>query len=129
MRGLTGDRLRREERYHSRLSLPDRYQLGFPDSMPRFHRFMVDRVGNLWVPRYEPIWSTEDRDWRVYDSEGVWLTTVTMPFELLADCERRREKDTCLMSVLEIGEDYMLIDHRDDLGVTRVRKYRLIKPS
>ena len=41
----------------------------------------------------------------VFDSEGVWIGTVTTPVNV---------------TVLEIGTDYLLGRHRDELGVERV---------
>ena len=63
-------------------------------------------------------------DWRVYDPEGVWLGDVTLPLGILSPCVRGT--DPC-RPIHEIGGDYILMNHRDDLGVVRVKKYRLIK--
>ena len=50
--------------------------------------------------------------WSVFDAEGVWLTTVTMPANF---------------RVFEIGEDYLLGLSRDDQEVEQVRVYALRK--
>lgn len=118
LEGLTGDYRRRIERR----------QLGldFPDRMPRFQALEVDRAGNLWVLRHEPPWSAENRVWKIYGSQGEWLTTVEFPFEALGhQCEWR--SFVGCNPVLEIGEDYLLLRHADELGVVRVNLHRLIK--
>lgn len=99
------DDRRRYRRLYSR-------DLPIPDRLPAYgDEMQVDAGGNLWVERYRLPWESE-RWWDVFDPEGRWLGAVRTP-------DRVR--------VLEIGRDYLLGRHLDELRVERVRLYRLVK--
>ncbi len=101
-------------------------QMVFPDSLPGYQRLEVDVEGNLWVLAYEPPWSEEDYLWDVYSPEGAPVATVSVPSAIVDDCVRTRIFRTC-DPFLEFGDDYVLLKHRDELGVARVVRYMLLK--
>lgn len=73
----------------------------------------VDGGGNLWVVDHgRP--GEEQNSWTVFDSEGRMLGSIILP-----DGFRP----------VDIGERYVLGVWRDDLGVTYVQRYVLIKPE
>lgn len=78
-----------------------------PDSIPAIASIMT--VGEeLWVGRRVGRWF-EVGDHHVFDPDGRWITTVTIPAEI----ER----------ILELGEDYLLAHVRDELEVSYLRMY------
>jgi hypothetical protein len=81
------------------------------DTMPAFDRIWIDRSLNLWVQDDNGFISNEAR-WQVFDPDGVFLARVNMPVGF---------------EVRDIGEDYVLGMVRDELGVERLRLYRLEK--
>jgi hypothetical protein len=116
LRGTSGRIRQGYEDHHKRVS--------FPEAYPVFQGLQVDLDGNLWVLRYEPPWSTEDYRWDVFSREGEWIAVTSIPFEVLHPTDRTRPSSTS-SSLMEIGEDYVLIRHQDDLGVERVRRHFL----
>lgn len=94
------------ERRRTLEALPD------PDRFPAHGSLRTDAHGSLWVQEYPVPTGGADR-WRVFDPSGILLGTVALPKDL---------------RVLEIGDDDLLALHRDDLGVERLRVYRLQKP-
>jgi hypothetical protein len=50
----------------------------------------------------------------VFDPDGRWLGGVETPVAY---------------RIYQIGADFLLGRHRDDLGVERIRLYELIKPA
>jgi hypothetical protein len=84
-----------------------------PSTMPAYERFLFDLSGNLWVEEYRrpgdavPVFS-------VFDGDGRRLGAVRMPAGV---------------TVLEVGEDYVLGHWRDDLDVEHIRLLNLTKPS
>ena len=79
-----------------------------PDSLPAYRALRVDREGMLWVRLYDPAGTSPM--WSVHDRDGRWVTDVAIPTAL---------------SIQEIGRDYILAVVPDDVGVERVRLYRL----
>ena len=72
----------------------------------------VDPDGNLWVVEF--FMPEEDRNARtVFDAEGVWLGSVTLPAAFMPK---------------HIGRDFILGTWTDSLDVEHVRVYGLIKP-
>jgi hypothetical protein len=104
-------------RHHSRVE--------YPDSFPAYQGLIADELGFLWVREYQPRWSEVDYRWDVYDPSGRWSASVSIPFALLSRCMRRSPYGGCRDGILEIGEDYILVDHRDQMGVQRVKRFRL----
>jgi hypothetical protein len=97
----------------------------FSKVLPAFSKIAVDRMGNLWVNQYGPwadipqgfLYTTRTSDvptrWDVFDPEGRWWCTVTLP---------------TAFAPLDIGSDYVAGVWRDQDDVEHVRLYRLIKP-
>lgn len=85
----------------------------WPDKIPAYRRIRVDRAGNLWVQEYTLPDDTE-RNWSIFSPDGIWLTDVTTPIDLL---------------VYEIGDDYVLGRWRDADDVEHVLMYELAKPE
>ncbi len=116
--GTDGDEARRIRAQHK--------QAPFPDSFPFFQGLETDRDGNIWVQAYEPRGSKADYVWDVFQPDGRQVGTLTIPFDLLDSCVRDRAVRACRRA-LEFGEDYVLVENRDDLGVIRIKIYRLTK--
>jgi hypothetical protein len=87
----------------------------FPESFPAHGSILVDAGGNVWVQDYAP-WGSDDssRTCYVFDADGQFLGEVMTPAGL---------------SLQDIGEDWALGLHRDDLGVERLQLYELEKPA
>jgi hypothetical protein len=81
----------------------------FPDSLPAFRQFKVDREGMLWVEDYRLATAAHSR-WSVFDTTGRWLANVTVP---------------AAWQIMEIGADYILTVATNELGVERVRLHEL----
>ena len=81
------------------------------EMLPTYEQLLVDRRGNVWMAEYRVL--EEAHVWQVFDPEGHWLGSVTLP-----DGGR----------ISEIGEDYVLGVWRDEMDVETVRMYGLIKP-
>jgi len=86
-----------------------------PAVMPAFDLLLVDRAGNAWAREFvAPGETPAAREWEVFDRDGRWVTTVSIPVEL---------------EILDIGEDQVVARWSDELGVQRVRVYDLEKRS
>jgi hypothetical protein len=77
----------------------------FPATLPPYSELRVDTEGNLWVGEYRLPWETEPA-WHVFDPTGRLLGRVVTPTDF---------------TIFEIGENYLLGAHRDELGVEYVR--------
>ncbi len=84
-----------------------------PATMPAFSRLLVDGDRNLWVADY-PGPNDSVAVWKVFDHEGRWLGSVTLPSKLI---------------VSDIGTDYVLGRTVDDTEIEHVVVYDLIKPA
>lgn len=83
-----------------------------PQSRPPYSSLHLDPANHLWVERGPTSGKEgESTDFLVFDSNGVLLGTVTFPS----------------VRVLEVGLDYVLGVHVDQLGIQYVRVYRLIR--
>lgn len=89
----------------------------YPESFPVHYRVLASRDGELWVERgdgpRDPLPQVaepyrERTTWDVFSVEGEWLSKVAFPAGF---------------HPLEIGSDYVLGVHHDELGVERVRLY------
>lgn len=81
------------------------------ESYPAFSAILSDAMGHLWVREYDL--PGEDRPaplWTVFDAEGHALGFVETPPG---------------MSLLEIGDDYLLGYTTDELGIERVQVWEL----
>ena len=81
----------------------------FRDSLPAYRRMRTDHDGMLWVQDYNLAVDT-NVTWSVFDLEGRWVTSVTMPRVWL---------------VTDIGRNHILTVETDSLDVERVRMYPL----
>jgi hypothetical protein len=81
------------------------------EHVPMARTLLIDTEGNIWIERYRLPW-VGDPVWDVIDANGRWLGTVNTPSRF---------------SLFDIGADYVLGRHRDDLGVERIQMYELHK--
>lgn len=79
-----------------------------PTMAPSFLDLRVDAAGRLWARDFT--FPGEAQLWKVFDREGRWLGEVETPPEL---------------AILEIGEDYLLGRHTNELDVQSVRVHAL----
>jgi hypothetical protein len=82
-----------------------------PATTPAFGRVHVDRLDHVWVEAYEPVPGATSA-WWVFAPEGSLVARATMPQRL---------------TPLEIGADYLLGVHRDELDVEEVVVARLTR--
>ena len=82
-----------------------------PETRPHYSRVTLDRVGNLWVERgrVEPL--SESVEHLVFDPSGALLGVVALP----------------PMEILDIGEDYIMGIHRDELDIEYVQMFDIVK--
>ena len=80
-------------------------------TVPFYERILGDDEGNLWVEEFT-VPGEPPAGWTVFGTEGRLLGTVDLPEEFRP---------------LHIGSDFVLGVATDDLGVERVRMYRLEK--
>lgn len=83
--------------------------LPVPQQIPAVESILVDAMDHVWVARFRLPWISE-RVWHVLTPDGEWLGNISTPADV---------------TVFEIGEDYLLGKHSDDLGVERVVLYSL----
>lgn len=87
-------------------------EVSFPEMMPAYSNLVADDAGNLWVADYPgPVTEAHD-SWNVFDPDGRLLGSVDIPPRFL---------------VFQIGADFVLGLHRDEMEVERVRLYGLEK--
>jgi hypothetical protein len=84
----------------------------FPETAPAYRRFDVDSEGNLWVDNWTLPGAT-GRTWSVFSPSGRWITDVSGPQG----------------EPLEIGDEYMILLQRSEMGTEQVNVYRLAKSS
>ncbi len=100
-----------EERRPAYARLLEHKNLGVPTHVPAIEALLVDQTGNVWAQRYRLPWETERR-WDVIAKDGAWLGDVVTPAGV---------------TVFEIGSDYLLGRHLDDMRVERVVLYALVR--
>ncbi len=88
-------------------------EMPVPEFMPAFAGLVADAHGYLWVERSRPPADTTPR-FDILDPEGRVVGWVSLPEAL---------------ELLEIGPDYLLGLHRDELGVEYLRMYELTRPE
>ncbi|MCI0434498.1 MAG: hypothetical protein L0271_12785 [Gemmatimonadetes bacterium] len=91
-----------------------------PERMPAYRGLDVDRDGNLWLHDY-PRPGLANPGARVFDADGRWLGTVTLPAGIRRELSREPRP-------MDIGDDFILGVWTDSLGVEYVRLYQLAKP-
>lgn len=83
------------------------------ESYPAFRAMLSDPLGHLWVREYDlPGADRPAPIWTVFDAGGHALGFVETPAGL---------------SLLEIGEDYLLGHTTDELGIERVQVWELAR--
>jgi len=85
--------------------------LPIPTLVPAVASILVDSEGYIWAERYRLPWE-RTRIWDVLDATGKWLGKLKTPDGL---------------GIQEIGSDFILGIHRDDLGVERAVVYDLFR--
>lgn len=93
-----------------------------PAHMPLFESLKTDTLGRLWVLRYQPLWAERaEYIWDVFDTNDVWVATVSVPTSIYGTC-----RPYCAqLRTYEIGSDYLIVKHVDELGVQRIRRHAL----
>lgn len=114
LEGLSGETERRFAGYARSME--------FPDAFPSFARLEVDRLGRLWVKRYEPPWAEGEQTWDVFGSDAEWVATVQVPAVVVPGCERSARRSPC-DRLRDIGEEYVLVDLGDPRDVRRVGSF------
>jgi hypothetical protein len=87
-------------------------EVAVPETMPAYSSLHVDDAGNIWAQDYTRSDEGAPRC-QIFNPDGRWLGSVQMPERL---------------QVTEIGADYVLGIHRDELDVESVRLYQIEKP-
>ncbi len=105
-----------ERNRYLREAWPD-YEEVLPSALPAYSRLLVLDDGSLWVGRWEGIgWGVRrlpghpGQRWDVFDPSGKRVREVTVPAN---------------MSLLDAGEDWVLVVVRDELNVQRLAVYEL----
>ena len=75
---------------------------------------LADRAGNLWVKRYRHhlLENPGPQEWDIFDAEGRLVGYLATPSDF---------------EITDIGADFVLGFHTDELGVQTVRMYRLVR--
>jgi len=84
-------------------------EIYIPETLPAFSSLKVAPSGDVWVQRYRTPGNTA-RVHDVFDLDGPWIATVSLPSG---------------NRLLQVGGDFVLTLHEDELGVETVRKYGL----
>jgi hypothetical protein len=88
-------------------------QVAVPTARPHYSRIALDRVGNLWVEQGPTSGAeSESVDHLVFDPTGALLGVVALP----------------PIEVLEIGDDYVMGIHRDELNIEYLQVHEIVKP-
>jgi hypothetical protein len=85
------------------------HEIPFPETFPPFADLVRDTEGYLWATEYRRPGDRSAR-WIIFDPEGRWLGAVEGPDGFRA---------------YQIGSDYILGVHVDELGVEQVQMYLL----
>jgi len=107
--GMAADAARENEAHVIRERLG---RLPLPETFPTFANLKADALGYLWAERYRRP-GQEDSVWDIFDPEGVLTAEIAIPRRVYP---------------LEIGDDYLLGLHRDELDVEYVHLYSLERP-
>lgn len=84
------------------------------DRFPAFRSLALGRDGRVWIREQPSPDAPDDQDWVAFSAEGRF------------ECRARFPASDRLF---ELGEDYLLVLDRDELGVERVLGYRLGPPT
>jgi hypothetical protein len=86
-------------------------EMPMPERFPATSELLLDADGNLWMRHFARPGETKPR-WGIFSLEGRYLGELETPEGV---------------RVLEIGSDYLLGLHRDELNVERARVYSMQK--
>ncbi len=86
-------------------------EMELPSQLPVFGRILVDLDDHIWVEAYAPV-PPERSSWLVFATDGMLIARATMPQRF---------------TPMEIGRDYVLGVHRDELDVEEVLSLRLTR--
>lgn len=89
-------------------------ELPLPDTLPAFGAVVLDAVGNLWVEEFSVTMPPDGVAWTVFSDRGAVIGRVFTPPNFVPH---------------EIGANYILGLHEDELGVQFVHEYALDKPA
>jgi hypothetical protein len=84
------------------------------DQFPAFASLVAGRDGRIWVREYARPSAPEPHHWLVFGAGGSFQCRATIP---------------AFDEILEFGNNYVLVEDTDDLGVERVLEYTLSQPS
>ena len=84
------------------------------DSMPAFAWVVLGRSGRIWVREYSRPTDPDRRQWLGFDASGRFACAAAMPVA---------------GTVLEFGDDYVLMKDPDADGVERVSRFTLGSPT
>jgi hypothetical protein len=87
-------------------------QLPLPETFPAFANLEADALGYLWAEQYRRP-GQDEAPWDVFDPEGVLTAQLRLPPRVYP---------------LEIGADYLLALHWDELEIEYVHLYALQRP-
>jgi len=85
----------------------------YPETMPAYTAMQIDDTGHLWLRVFSPP-GVNRESWEIFSPDGTWLGTVAVPLGT---------------AVTQIGSDYLLGIHQDELGTEVVRLHRLVRPE
>ena len=78
--------------------------LPVPELVPAVGQLLVDALEHVWIKRYQLPWDAVPT-YEIFDASGRWLGSISTPAHV---------------ELFQIGEDYILGKHRDELGVERI---------
>jgi GAF domain-containing protein len=84
------------------------------DRFPAFRTLALGRDGRIWVREEPRPDAVDQQDWIAFSEEGRFECRARLP---------------PMDRLLELGEDYLLVLHRDELGLERVLGYALDPPG
>ncbi len=90
------------------------------DEFPAFSSIKGGRDGRVWVQEYPRPDAPDPQHWIAFAADGKFSCRATIPVF---------DKIWPPGSLLEFGADYILVFHRDELGVERVMQFGLGAPS
>ena len=82
----------------------------FPETMPSYSQILVDEEDHVWVSEYVPPGEVGTTMWFIFAPGGEFLGVLELPGGL---------------GVHQIGSDFVLGVHRDELGLEEVHLYQL----
>lgn len=88
----------------------DQPLIGGAERYPAYTDLLADPRGYVWVERFVAPWESDQRAWGVFDPDGVFLGHLQVPPGL---------------AVTDVTADHVVGVAHDDLGVPRIRVYRL----